>query len=493
MKKSMLPLNLGMLNLTQDQLKTIRPVTTLDIFDGPGGNFHDDGLFSTLTFGRVGDPLRDRKFGYIDLKIPVLHPVMYQRIIRLKGLYKEIMMGTRYAIFNQDTKDFEPGDVLNGNTGYEFFISHWHELAPAKTGSTQRDLRIDMLGKYRDKSLVTHWLVLPAGLREADIETDGRVAMDEINDLYQSVLMIARNFPDSLPKGEDRSIYDRTRYSLTLKLSEIYTYIERLITGKKGFIQGRFASRRVFNTTRNVLTSQDVSTADLTLPNRPKFRDTMVGLHQVTKGLLPKAIFYLKQSVLGEIFDTANNTVELVDPTTLKRTWVEVATDEIDLWSTNEGLEKVIHELSVIEKRDRPIMVADHYLALVYVDDKQNYKILRSIDDVPEGFDSKWVRPITWMELIYLSGVDHWNTFPSLVTRYPVENYFSSIPCKIYVKTTITGELRYRLDNQWQREPIDGRALEYPIFTNGIKAQYHDSISVPPAALDRLGADFFLT
>lgn len=488
-----LPLNLALLHLTPQRLKLIRPVTTLDIFDGRGGNFHDDGLFSTTTFGRVGDPIRDRRFGYIHLRIPVLHPLIYTTLCKLDALYKGIIHGTDYATFSTATNQFEKADALTGHTGMAFFMKHFPQLVPLRTGSSIRDVRVDKILKYKKEAVTEYWLVMPAGLREADFDSDGRLSMDEINDLYQGLLMQVRSIPDRVEAGTTEGIeaYDRTRLTITTKLVEIYQYIEKLLQGKRGFIQGRFASRRIFNSTRNVLTSMDVTIADLRKPNHPKFRSAMIGLNQATKNVLPKALFYLRTSIVQDVFDTGTGRVRLVDPSTLKLVDVEVSSVVLDTWTTMEGLERVINDLGVLEKRDRPIMVEEHYLALIYVDDQQNYRIFRDINELPENHDPAFVRPLTLMELIYLSGVDHWNTFPCFVTRYPVENMHSSVPCTQYVKTTQVGELRYRLNANWEREPVEGMALEFPVYaTTAHGSTYYDSVSVPVTILAALGADF---
>lgn len=489
MKKALLPLNLDLLILTPGQLKTIRPVTVLDIFDGPGGNFHENGLFSTLTFGRIGSPERDSRFGYIDLKLPILHPVVYTRLVKLKNLYGDILAGRAYATFNPELEDFEKSTELDGETGYAFFVAHWAKLKPKKTGSAVRDLRVALIEKYKDRSYLDKLLVLPAGLRDAEIDASGRTSMDEVNELYQKVLMLARNLPDRVPPATQLSIYDRTRHTLTLRLVEIYEHFERLLSGKGGFIQRRWASRRVFNSTRNVLSSLDTSALDLDAKNRPQFNDVVIGLYQATRCLLPKSIYALKTGVVGQVFQTASNTAELVNPKTLKREWVDITNDDMDLWATDEGLEKIISGLSVIEKRNSYVKVAGYYLALVYLDDQQNYKILRGIDDLPDHANPKHARPITYMELIYLSGVGIWNRNHAFVTRYPIENFMSSIPCRIYVKTTVTGELRYELGDDFTRLGEDHVALEYPVFKDKQTPQYHDSTSINPTRLAPLGGD----
>jgi hypothetical protein len=493
-KKALLPLNISLLIPTKEQLRLVLPITSLDITDGPGGSFHDDGLFSTQIFGRVGDPARDRTFGYIDLKVPVFHPIIFRTLVKLRGLYGGILSGMEYATWNPTKRDFDPSNELDGETGYDFFYRHWQEIEFAKTNSDIRNVRITLIEKYRDQAAFDKLLVLPAGLRDAEIDSDGRMSMDEINEYYQGVLMLVRNFPDNItPKG-DLSMYNRTRYALMLRVASIYDHIETLISGKHGFIQGRWASRRVFNGTRNVISSLDTTTADLDQPNRPKFNDTVVGLYQAAKAVLPKTIYHLKNStVVGEIFDTTSNRVELVNAVTLNREWVDISNQDMDRWGTEEGLEKVVEELSIIEKRSRPVEIAGHYLALVYVDNQQGFRVIRDITELPadrKDINPKWVRPITYMELIYLAGLSMWNTNSAFVTRYPVENLNSSIPSKLYVKTTVTGQYRKPLGPDWEIDHEAPAALEYPVFVKGVVPQYHDSTSISPARLAPLGADF---
>lgn len=483
------PLNIDFLVPTEAQLRRLRPVTSLDIFDGPGGNFHDDGLFSTTTFGRVGDPERMKRFGYIPLGLPIIHPLLYTRLIRLKSLYRDIISGQEQARFNPETGDFERCNDLEGDTGYAFFFRHWHEFRPPRTGSSTRDLRIDLIDRMRDKAFLNNFLVIPAGLRDADIEPDGRVDMDDINELYQRAMMIARNLPQRV-KAEELASYDRSRYALTLRLVEITDYLENMLSGKKGFIQRYWASRRVFNATRNVLSSMDPSVPDLSQPNRPSFNDTQVGIHQLAKAVLPKTLYYLRTGLVGTVFDTASNTVSLVHPTTYEAVRVEVSNEELDRWRTPEGLEGIVNELGNLEQRSEPVMVEGHYLALVYTDDQQQFRICRSITELPEDRPASWLRPITYIELVYLAGYRQWNQHGGFVTRYPVENMLSSYPTTAYVKTTMVGDMRWELDEEWQRRGDDYVALEYPRFNPKGQTSYYDATAVNPSKLEPLGADF---
>lgn len=489
MKKKMLPLNISLLIPTLDQLKLVPQVKSLGIMDGPGGSFDEEGLFSTSIFGRVGDPMRDKTFGHIDLRLPVLHPIIFRVLSKMRSFFIDVMAGREYAVFSQAKGTFERASEVDGKTGFTFFMDHWQELRFEKGDSTTRNVQIDLIERYRNNAMYSHLLVLPAGLRDVEVDAVGRVTVSEINDLYQRCLIQGRNFPERIARGDDLSIYDRTRFATQQTVVAIYEHLETLIKGKGGMIQAKWASRKVFNGTRNVISSLDVTAVDLDAPNRPKFNDSVIGLYQAASASLPKTIYYLRTNLLEPIFATASNAIQLINKKTLALEWVNVTNETMDRWSTEEGLESVVDELSVIEKRHRPVEIEGFYIALIYVDDKGTFKIFRDIHDLPEGLNRKFVRPISYVEMIYLAGLDMWENTAAFVTRYPVENFNSSSPVMQYVKTTVPGELRYGLDAQWQRDESIV-AKEFPRLLADRLPQYHDSISIPPARLTAKGADF---
>lgn len=488
MKKGLLPFNITLYQLTPERLRLIREVSTLDVLDGPGGNFHEDGLFSISTFGRVGSAERARRFGYIDLKVPILHPIVYNVLTKLKGLYTGIMNGTQYAKWNPETLDFDVSNELEGRTGYFFFLEHLKELDPPKTDSFQRGMNLSLLNKYRNHATTTKLLVMPAGLRDANIGSDGRIESDETNELYQNILMQARNIPAKTLSKDELVIYDRTAHTLVQRVRALYLYLENLISGKKGMAQNRYASRRVFNGTRNVISSQNTSVKDFSNPHRPRFNDTVIGVYQAARSYLPKTIHGLMSGIAGEVFNTGSNTVELVDPETLNRSWVTVSNADMDRWTSPEGLDRLINEISVIENRNSPVMIAGNYLALVYLDDKGRHRIMRDIGELPEGFDRVYVRPLTFIELIYMALPVHRQDVYGFVTRFPIENQNSSYPTRCYVKSTERGIVTQPLNSEWE---VDGNGTvygEYPTLTGVIR--YFDAMNVNPSRLKSLGADF---
>lgn len=487
MKNSQIPFNVSILNLTPEKLKLLRPVKSPDVYDQVTGNFHEDGLFSVLTFGRVGDELRDQKFSYIDMHLNVLHPTIYRALVQLRSLYRDIMGGTAYAVFDEKESDFVPANELTGSTGYAFFLKHWKKIKFRESRSPVRTERIKMIQKYIGVSTTKQILVMPAGLRDFVIDASGRGTQDEINDIYRRILGASKVIVGA-DGAETSPLYDNSRKSLQMGFNDVYDTVLGMITGKKGFIQEKFGSRRIFNGTRNVISAMDTSTADLDGVQAPDYTDTILGLFQVIKGALPLTINLLRTGWLGEVFSVGGSatTARLVDAKTWKSEMVDLPPDTRDRWITVEGLEKVIESYRIVENRHKPIMVEGRYMGLIYKGPDMTFRIFGDISELPEGFDRKYVEPITLVELLYLSGYHKWNTLKSIVTRYPVTGIGSTYPSTVYCKTSIRGEVRDELDANWQ--PMENRqALEFP---TRIPNAFVDSQVIHPSRIAGLGADY---
>lgn len=117
---------------------------------------------STAIFGRVGDPRRDLTFGHIDLRLPVLHPIIFRVLTKMRAFYIDIMAGREYALFNTASGVFERSTELEGKTGYSFFMDHWFDLRFEKGDSSTRNVQIDLINNFRNKAMFKHLLVLPA-------------------------------------------------------------------------------------------------------------------------------------------------------------------------------------------------------------------------------------------------------------------------------------------------------------------------------------------
>lgn len=486
MSANMQPFNVWILTPTKDRLRFLKPTTSHDIFEGSTQTPHPEGLFSTDIYGRIGDDSRDTNFSYIALGATILHPLIFRTLGRLKSLYPGILFGTRFATWDNELKDFLPSNAIDGNTGYSFFMQHYPQMVFPLTKSEARIQRVTLLNKYRTEALTENILVIPAGLRDLEVKEGGRIAQDEINDYYRTLLSVANVFKN-VQVGKDEPVFDNSRKSAQMAFNAIYDYLEKMIEGKKGLIQRKWARRSVFNGTRNVLSAMDTSCEVLGDDRAVTATTTQVGLYQLMKAVLPVTQYELRNGWLSEVFATGDDTVPLVDVDTLQKTYVRVTIDSLDRWGTLEGLEKVINAFAKPGNRHKPIKIEGHYLGLIYVD-KYHWRIFNDITDLPDELDRKNVMPLTLAQLLYCSVYVRFRKVYGFITRYPVTGAGSIYPSKLYCLTTQNATRKSPLDANWEPMEDAVKALEFP--SSDPKDTWNDTMVPHLTALSGLGADF---
>lgn len=477
----------NILNLTKEKLQFLRPVKVLDIYENNTENFHEDGLFSVATFGRVGSPERDQRFSYIDTKIDVLHPLIFRNVIKLKQFYGDIIKGSAYAIFDESLKDFVKADPITGETGYNFFLTHWESINFEKNDSVSRNARIKFIDKYRKVAKTNKILVLPAGLRDIQHSEDGQDKEGEINEFYRRIISIANTL--SSMTNVNSSITDASRLGIQNAFNSIYSYIISLMRGKGGFILKKWAKRRIFNSTRAVLTGQTVTVNKLSDVTYPTWNNSVIGLAQLMKALLPVAVHKLLNfELVTESFPTNDNTALLVNPKTLVREQVKIQNKSVDKWTTQNGVESLFQNFMEHSVRGSVVTIDGYYLGLIYRGSNQTFKILYDINDAKQypWMDVKNVYPITWVELFYIMGYKDWNKYPMLSTRYPISGSGSIFPAYVYCKPTVVTEIRYEAD-EYGNPILENRAISFPVLENAV---FVDSIAVDHSRLAGLNADF---
>lgn len=474
--------NIWPMILTKEHIRHMKKVSSLDIYDGASAEFHDEGLYSTSIFGRVGSEERSRNFAYIDLKVRIFHPKIFKGLMSLKGLYREIVAGKTTAVFDKTLKDFVPDTSEKAETGYSFFARHFPDMKIRRSKSPTRALIVEMIEKYQTNCMFQYLPVMPAGLRDVEIDESGNVTKNEFHDPYFRALSISNTIP--VTNDMESPALDIARNALTNTVVELYDMIEQLLSGKNGFILDKWASRRIAYGTRNVLTVMDTSIGDLRDKNSPGFDATTFGLFQVVRGMTPLTIHYLRRMIQ---IDPTEGQTQLIDKKTLKPVWVELTPQDRDMWSTRDGLNAVIERYRTVGLRARPVEIQGHYLALVYRGPDMTFRIFRDIDELPSHLSRADVHPISLVELIYLSGYSQWNKRFAQVCRYPISGKRSIYASRIYVKTTVIGEQRTELDDNWQPYGDDDHiALEYPRLDLG---DYMDSQSPHSSKLKGLAAD----
>ena len=481
-----IPANLEILQTTEPLLRAIRPVKSLDILSGSDNNFHPDGLYSTEIFGKSGDPMRELRCSYIDIKIPVFHPMIYRALVSLKSLYGDIIAGSKYAAWNPDLKDFERSTPNNGGrTGFYFFLQYWKQIQFQETKSDIRTETIKLVKKWEEQALTSKIVVMPAGMRDIEVDANGRMTSDEINEYYKSLISISNTVSDVAVKN-NQELLDRLRYRLQITFFDLFEHLERMIDGKKKLIMGKVASRRIFNGTRNVITAMDTTAAVLGAAGEVDFNNTLIGMYQFMKATLPVSRFCIRNGFLQNVFTDVGGDVKLVDKKTLKMVPVKLRSEYYDRWMTDEGVEKVITAFGEETFRNLPLEIDGKYMGLIYKGPEGTFKIFSDIDELPPNLDRKYVTPLTFAELMYCSIYKMSNKYPLFVTRYPIAGMGSIYPSLAYLKSTTRAEKRRELGDSWEMLDDDHIAYQFPISTES----FVDTLIPHSARLAGLTADF---
>lgn len=473
--------NIDIMTIKQEQQMFMGEVSSLGIFENNSKVFDPKGLFSTEIFGPIGSKQRLTKPGYINLRMPILHPLAYKHLISLNKLYDGIMASKIVARYDPDIGDFVE-DKTNGSTGYEYFMYYLPYLQfknPSK--SQDRENRIMLVNKCIPKDQHLDKLyVIPAGLRDYFVDAKGRPNIDEINEIYRKILVATNLLRNNNITQDNISQFDLPRYKIQNLVLDVFEYIKNLLEGKKGFIEGKWAARAIMGGTRNVITAMNNNRFDLNDPNAIDVNQTVVGLYQYTKAIEPLAMHELTKRYILGIMNPYNNNVKIVDNKTMTTTIKTIDVKSKDAWLKRDGLTKLFNRIKQDVIKNEPAMVGDDYLLLI-ADMKDKIYIVRDTNNLPDGVTKKDLRPITYGELIYLSVANTVKDVRCTVTRYPITQVGSIYPSRVYLMTTDKGRKVTVYDED--KEEV---FYEYPIQGR----LYTSSLSVQSVHTGRLGADF---
>ena len=475
--------NIALLTNDRKRIQTLGEVTSMEMY-APNKDFHPEGLYSTAIFGRVGSKTRMKRHGWIDLRCEILHPKMFLEISALKELYRDILQGTGYAVWDEKEKDFVKADVLDGETGYAFFMRHWKEFSPKRGKSMTRNLVIDVLEKYRDTGALMNFIpVLPAGLR--DLEDDEE---SEFGPLYRSVIAAASTIPQALNQKND-PIIDKVRWTLQSKVQLVWEAIINVIKGdgKNGMMRAKWASRRVAYATANVISAMDPAGVAINSPRSYDLTETLFGVLQVMKGnenLM--ALDRMAKGIARRVIESGGEQAPLIDPKTMKRSYVDLKEKTVAKWCTEAGRVDLINGFEQLDVRSRPVTIDGHYLALV-VDLGTGIKVVTDPETIPESIAEKaTIRPMTWGEYFYHETHTLKDDIRCVVTRYPVADDGSNYPSKPYLRSTMNARLLYTYDDNWEISN-DVKWEEWP--SSDPVDSWFNTMSVSQYYLAALGAD----
>lgn len=472
------PLNIRLMDGDRSKLNNLRPVTSASMHVGSTSELDPEGLFSQDIFGRMGDVKRMSTMSYIDLHTKIMHPLLWKNIEKVSTWYTEIFLGKRYAKYDATLKQFIPSDANEGSTGPAFFLKHLKDITFIRNESGERDLRIDVIEKYRNKAIYDFVLVSPAGHRDLEEGRGGNLKCDEINDSYKALIGLSRNIDKNNP---DSPFNDRSQGLMQKHFNTIFETIFRFLKGKGGFVASNWTKRKVEHGTRSVFSSMRIVSKNINGPQRVDINDLHVGLVQTMRGTLPLTINKFTNRLAGSVFNS-DGTANLVDRKTLRSKVVPVDSKWRDLYTTQDGMLSLIEEIKNDDYKFKDALIQGHPIALIYRD-SEGFMVKNDLLSFPEKF-RKDVRPISKFELYYYLIYDIDRETACWATRYPFATEDSMFPAKPYLKTTIVADALVEYDNDGNK--TQNMYREFPIY----KGAAMDTIAVHPNRLKLLGADF---
>ena len=218
------------------QKNKLKPVTSSRVYTGGRQNLDPNGLFSEDIFGRLGSRERRNRFGYIELNCKVIHPEIWPIITSINPDLTKLIMGkSRYVI--SDGLIVE--DKTNGSAGLAFFINNFKDIDFDKMPS-QKDDHIKFINKHKDKIFITKYLILPAGIRDIQINSKGGTAQIQFSDimtLYERLIKQTHSLEGDISILPEE-IADSMMAKIQRSLCEISSWIKDKLKGKHGVIRG---------------------------------------------------------------------------------------------------------------------------------------------------------------------------------------------------------------------------------------------------------------
>lgn len=475
------------------------PVTSSLIKESSTDTFHPDGLFSEKIFGEVTSTSRMTTFGYVDLNTTVLHPKIFKNLVRIKKFYAEVMSGKSNAVFSETTGTLERAEIgdVGSSTGFAFFIKCLPKLRFEKVESLARDERVKVIEKFHDLLTSKVWLVMPAGARDYKIDASGKGSSEEINKLYTSLMAYSRAID---PRNGNDPAYDIIRYAIQRKCCEIYDYIENIMVGKgggkRGFLQKKFGSRNIVLGARNVISAASMKAESTDDPRFHSVLATKLPLVVANVAFQPVVSYHLRHMFFNQVITRDNEQIAVIDQKTMKSTFVSITDKEKDLFTTSEGITKLINLFKDKHFRSKPVTVKDtddnrYYMYLVY-EDGQNLFITTS----PTAFENDYIlqfgtspdltklRPLTYVEMFYMATFMATKDKFISITRYPAGELGNTYPSKVHLMSTSPSKLMMLTQLNDVTNPLT--LPEYPVPGE----EFVDSTILHPSRITNLGADY---
>lgn len=378
-----------------------------------------DGLISNEIFG-ITKFDRSNTYAYISLGDWFMHPLHYKIWSKLDSNIKAIIHETDY--FKIDSS----GNLIKdpeGNTGINWLRKNIDNIKIKSTESAKRDRNIQFLKNHKDTMFINNIILIPAYYRDANT-TSGKPGLNEINKLYQSLLMAVRSLKENADYGF--TLNGATRGRIQEQILTIYQWFSGSssydfnnavgIPGKTGILSHTNLNKTTDYAARLVLSAPELKV--------DKMEDIMVDLDHsaiplaaVCTAFMPFIQFYLRRFFENEF--SGVNKYPAMGSKSRELQYVEI--EDYQIAFSDDVIKS---ELDLFQHgyadRFRPISIPNK-------ENREIYMHFKGYNTKNEDFDLNnpgnmpiIERRLTWLDIIYQAAVEVVKDRLVLITRYPM-------------------------------------------------------------------------
>ncbi len=442
-----------------------------------------DGLLSNEIFG-ITKYDRANTFAYIDLHEEFINPLIYKMWCKVDSNIKACVHGTKNFIINSNGELEENED---GSNGIAFLKKNINKIKIRRTGSRQRDMRVDFIEKYIGKPefFIKKYIVCPAFYRDVDNDK-GRVSLGAINELYRSLLISVRALRETSEYGLNLNAATRGRVQETLV--QIYDWFgsgttingektTNIIPGKTGIIRQGVMSKTTDYATRLVLSAPELKVERLD-DVEADLDYSVLPLASACANFLPFIVYQVRRMFENEFsgdsvipYINKDKSITYLHPKDYQEEFSdERIKKEIDRFLTGFSNRFIPLEVPTIEgitvryRFKGYNMTAEEYA-------KNDIGKLPIMD-----------RDLTWCDILFQAAVEATKDKHILITRYPIDTYFNQFPTRVKIASTtktepmIIGSKFYKNYPYIRQEDIGANTSNKFIDTLNISNLYLDGI-----------------
>ena len=420
-----------------------------------------NGLFSYEIFG-ISQYDRSTIWAYIDLGARFLHPLAAINFKKYGSTYENIIYGLK-------NYRFENGEFIedpDGDTGIDFLYDNYDKIKWRSTESITSQERIKFLQQGKDKLFITKFPVCPPFYR--DINDNANIGIPIVNDLYKKI--ISQSI--ALKRNGSFSFFGNlTKANVQKTLIEIFNHWVSQTKGKNGLIRKYVMGRNIDYGVWLVLSSPKIDGERYT-DMQVDFDHFGYPLHAVISMMRPFIFHGVKEFFENEF---RTGTYRVSDPDTHEEFLVKFIEPELDF--SDDYLNKKIEQF--IKGHSSRFEIVN--LPRIYGREDETFPMMLSGRfGTSDNISS---RPMTWTDIFYIVANNVVKNKRSIMSRYPIEHFYSVCYPKIRVMSTI--ETTYA--------EIDGEIYtHYPVIKPGMDSSnsFINTLSPANVYLAGMGGDY---